>query len=399
MTEVINIPIEARADDHRFFDPKNPERPEQILGLETEAILRLGQAATDLCVLPPKVNIGLYTLPDAVRLVPLVQEMQSGIALTPEDIRPYRKPIKNLSMGVSAADKVAATAGAIGIGIPLRRVLNRKIEREFPIRAAEAIDQAREAIASIENNVEHLASFDNPKEQFVTELGSLAQTVNTAIVEQRDRRVRGNISMEETRETPKGLAGFVTKAVRKIRDFFGAFKRSKPEVNAEITAYDAGAGIEQAISRLAKNPAAAESGFPLLSKLILNRLPSKMPLTKDRLALAAPEILNFLFSTADDKKQGKDLVDSVNRNPHELRFVTRFKKRYHQYDLQNIQRSSHTLMPAIRDILPTSGAQVREIFAQAQDLLAYKQPEKQVVHSPKVGIFNRFKNPFRRSRK
>jgi hypothetical protein len=367
--EIIDTATEAQQNDHRFFDPRSPAQPEEIFGIETEAILALGRAVTALSVLPPKVNLGLYTLPNAVRLVPLVEEMRAGTSLTPEDVRPYRKPIKRLSMEVGFADKAAATAGALALGIPLRRALNRKIEREFPARAAEAIDKARQAVASVENDVEHVASFKNPKEQFVTELHDLAQTVSSAITEQRDIRIRTGAHVETEPETPSGIAGFLTRAARKVRSFFGMFKPNRPAVNTEITAYDAGAGIEQAIGSLVENPIALEGRLPLLSKLLLSRLPATMPITKDKLALGAPEILNFLFSTSPADETGSSLIDSVKRNPHELRFVTGFKKRYGRYSLDGIQRASVTLMPAIRDVLPNDGAKVRNIFAQAQDLL------------------------------
>jgi hypothetical protein len=389
-------------NSHRFFDPQTPEQPEQVLGVNTKAILRLGRAVTALGVLPPKANLGLYALPDAIRLVPLVEEMQSGAEITPEDVRPYRKPIKRLSMEISFADKLAA--GAIAVGVPIRLTLNRKIEREFPSRAAEAIDKAREAVASIEHEVDYISSFENPREQFVTELNDLAQTVSSAITEQRDWRVRNNVPAETEPEVPKGIMGFFTKTVRKIRDFFGFFKH-KPKVSTEVTAYDAGAGIEKTFNTLVANPQATEKRLPMLSKLVLDKLPDALPFTKDRLALIAPEILNFLFSTSSEDKEADKLIRSVNRNPHELRFVTRFKKHYGRYSLDGIQRASRTLMPAIRDVLPTSGDKVREIYAQAQDLLERKQSNevhKPIIEQPeakKKGIRNRLKNLFSKSRK
>jgi hypothetical protein len=186
------------------------------------------------------------------------------------------------------------------------------------------------------------------------------------------------------------------------------FKRNKPAVNTEITAYDAGAGIEQTMASLTRNQSAAEGRLPMLSKLLLSRLPNKIPFTKDRLALVAPEILNFLFSISPDDEKGRSLIDSVNRNPHELRFVTRLKKHYGRYSLEGIQRASTTLMPAIRDVLPTEGTKVREIFAQAQELLREKQPHNEMQDDNELkiaqdepvrqGFRNRLKKLFRRSR-
>lgn len=394
---------DVQPKDHRFFDPKSPDLPEQVFGVDTKALLRLSRAATDVGALPPRVNLGLYALPNAIRLVPLVEDMQAGAELKPENVRPYRKPIKKLSLGVSFADKLAATAGAVAVGVPIRRALNRKIEREFPTRAAEAIDKARETVAKIENEVEYVASFGNPREQFITELNDLAKTVSSTITEQRDQRIRNNLPAQAEPELPRGIMGFFTKVVRKVRGFFGFFRR-KPQVNTAVTAYDAGAGMEQTFKILTSNPKATEKRLPLLSKLVLNRLPESIPLTKDRLALVAPEVLNFLFSTSLDNDTYMDLIDNVNQNPHELRFVTRFKKHYGRYSLEGIQRASHTLMPAIRDILPTEGNKVREIYTQAQELLQHKEVEitsEPMVKQPdikKKGLTKRLKNLFRKSR-
>src|ERR1700722_9813396 len=100
--------VNNEANDHRFFDPPSPERPEDILGVNTEALLRLGRSATALGVLPYEVSRGLYSLPDATRLFPLVEKMQSDSeGVTSEDVRPYRKAIKNLSPGLRIADRLA----------------------------------------------------------------------------------------------------------------------------------------------------------------------------------------------------------------------------------------------------------------------------------------------------
>lgn len=142
----------------------------------------------------------------------------------------------------------------------------------------------------------------------------------------------------------------------------------------------------------------------MLSRLMLDKLPNTLPFTKDRLALVAPEILNFLFSTSPEDREADNLIESVNRNPHELRFVTRFKKHYGRYSLEGIQLASHTLMPAIRDVLPTSGESVREIYAEAQELLKHKQinevlePATEKPEPNRKRIRNRLKNFFNKKK-
>ena len=69
---------------NKFFDPKKPERPEKIAEIDTRAILRLGEAVTAFSILPPKINLGLYTLPDAISILPLIEQMQQQE--NPEDL-------------------------------------------------------------------------------------------------------------------------------------------------------------------------------------------------------------------------------------------------------------------------------------------------------------------------
>lgn len=392
----------ARRQKNKFFDPRKPAQPEQVLGVDTEDILKLGRAVTNLGILPPKVDLGLYTLPNAVRLLPLIEEMQSGVEIDAEDIRPYRKPIKKLPFGLNFADKVAATAGVIGVGIPVRKALNRKIERDFPGVASEAVERAREALSNIEDEVNFVAGFENPKQQFESEINELADTVSQSISEQRDLRVRSNRPAETPSEdSPRGILGLFTKAVHAIKRFFGIFSR-EPRVNQDITAYDAGAGLEQTFKSIIGNIEASAEHFPLLSKFVLPKLPKDLPVTKDKLALIAPEILNFLFSTSTKESKESELMSSVIRNPHELRFVTKFKKRYGRFDLERIQTASHTLIPAIRDILPDEGSKITDIYTAAKDLL---QPikdspgAKETKIQPKQkGLLKRLKGKFSRSK-
>lgn len=361
--------------DHRFFDPKSPAPPAEILGLPTDAVLRLGRSVAALSVLPPKANLALYDLPKVARIFPLLETMQrdDNEPLTPEDIRPYRKPIKTLNPTLSAVDKLAATIGAVGVVGP-RRALNRRIEQEFPARATDALSSARENLESIEkkieSQVEFISGFDNPQQQFETEVRAIARETHQAIVKQRDMRVNGQSEPIE-QPMPKGIAGFFTRAVRKVRNFFGLFRR-KPEVNKDITAYDAGIGLHNTMQSFVNNRESTRQRLPMLSGLLLDKLPlNKLP-SRDQLVFLAPEILTSIFSILPAKERDSGMLESVNQNPHEFRFVTKFKKRYRGYSLYGVQYSARTLLPAIRDVLPSSGDKVKEIFAQFKDLLQPK---------------------------
>jgi hypothetical protein len=372
----------GKSRGNEFFDPRKPEMPEETLGVDTDALLRLGRAVTDLGILPPGANLALYKLPDALRLMPLLEQIQSGAETGSEDVRPYRKPIKRLVGGLGAIDKLSFVAGDLAVGVPLRRAFNSRIEREFPEGASGALSQARERVESvreeIENGVRDLSGFDNPRQQFVEEINTLGQMVAAATLEQRDVRIRdgskfkGNEGLEY-----KGLAGAFMKLVGKIRSFFGLFRR-KDKGEAEVTAYDAGSGIEKTILRLISNKNDIRDRLPMISKLVLGKLPKDFDLgriTRDHLSLAAPEILNFLFSVSEYDEAAAKLIQDVERNPHELRFVTKFKRRYGKYSLDRIQQASFNLFPAIRDVLPTNGEGVNELYSKIENLLGHKRDD------------------------
>lgn len=352
---------------HLFFDPRNPIMPEQVLGTDTAALLQLGRAATSLGVLPPTANLTLYKLPHVLRIMPLIEELSSRTSANAEVIRPYRKPIKRLSPSLTFVDRLAATTGALAVGVPLRRRLNRRIESEFPAHLDKVMDQARDAVNEAAVDVAFIANFKNPRDQFVTELNDVAQAVGKAIANERHLRIQRGSPLPEP-EVPKGLLGYVTKVVRKIRGFFGLVQR-RPVVNKETTAYDAGVGIEKVFKKLMDDPEDTSRRMPLLSKLVLSKLPGTAHFKSDQIAFLAPELLDFLFSTSQPDHDVNSMIADIRRNPHELRFITRFKKRHGRYSLEGIQQASRTLMPAIRDVLPTEGDAIRRTYAHIQGLL------------------------------
>lgn len=358
----------ASKGDHKYFDPKAPQAPEQILGVDTQAVIRLGEAATTLEGLPYQVSLGLHVLPDAVRIYPLIERMQSGEELKPEDVRQFREPIKKLSPELTVVDKLAQFASAVGVGIPARRAINRKIEREFPARAASAVDSAREKIASIEEEINFMANFENPREEFVSELTVIADRTKEAIRDERNERISRN-TVPEPAPVPKGFFGFLTKVVRKIRNFFGLFNWKRNVVsNPQITAYDAAGGIEKTLKNLLGDKERTKQLLPMFSGL-LDRIPLKKLPTREQLAFLAPEVLTSIFSAIPATEDDDELLESVKRNPHEFRFITKYKKNYKGYSLERAQRATVNLLPAIRDLLPTEGQKIRQVFESVKDLL------------------------------
>jgi len=362
----------------------DPEQA-QVLGVDTEAILRLGRAITDLEMLPSKVRLGCYALPETVELVPLVEKMQSDTGLEQGDVTAHRKPIIRLAH-LGLVDGLAATAEKARIKGP-RRVINNKLEQEFPVRAQEKLEEARRLVASIENEIEFVAGFENPKQQFDTELQGLAREVSSAIIKQRDTRIESEGQLNVEPETPTGIQGFFVKAFRKVRSFLGVFSRSKPAVNPEVTAYDAGIGIEHTIHALIADRADTETRFPLFSKFLLDRLAKNAnKVTPYKLALVAPEILAFLFSTMPSESAEHQLLHEAYRNAHEFRFAAGRIVRRFGYSLERIQRASATLLPALRDVLPSEGTKVREIFTKVQNLVQSPQIQNEAEAPEEINV-------------
>lgn len=213
---------QAARQDHRYFDPRLPEQPEQVLGFNTQHVLRLGSVAVMSQALPYSISSRLYRLPDAVRVMPLLERMQAGETITPEDVRPYRRAIKRLHPGLRRADRALVCASALGIGIPARRALNRRIDEEFPQYAAKVIEQARKTIESgveaAAPDIDELIKHPNPRAQFEAEVASVARDTRQAIYREQTARIATGKPPELP--TPSGFKGLIVRAVRGIRSFF-----------------------------------------------------------------------------------------------------------------------------------------------------------------------------------
>ena len=356
-----------------------PEIPEAIPGLEevgTYRLLRLRHAAAALCSAvgyrPPKiVATAMEVPPEAVKLLPLLPKAQSPDGVSADDIHHYRRPFMEAA-GRGAIERVASAAEAVGWRAP-GRLVERKIEQRVQdIDLPSAIETARQNVASAEADVDFLATFPNPRQAFVDEVDTVAHQVGTAIESAYTQRVaqgHDRIINERTDDTPKGMLGLVTKVVRRVRSFFGFFKRRRNPAKGEgITAYDAAAGIEQAYSSLLTDPKVHET-LPMLSHYVIKRLPEKLSDERWKLALMAPEILNAVFSLATNRGNYRHIVDGVHNHPHELRFATSFMIGQRGDRFRQFQLFAPRFLPTIRDILPTDGYKVRDIYDQVMFLL------------------------------
>ncbi len=360
------VPKQPTEKTYRYFDQPSPEMPKEIMGINSETILKLGQTASELGVLPPNANLGIYALPSALVIFPLVEKVQSGEQITPEKVRPYRRAIKGLLPRLKRVDRIAKTTSMLGVGVAIRRRLNQRIEQEFPARAQDAIEVARPAIESLESDIETIAEYQNPRDQFATEVNYLASETRRAIAAAYTNRLErgGEIELPSP---PKGIRGLLTRAFRAVKRVFSLFKRH-PRVENRVTAYDAAEGIEKVLTRLKENGAEIKEKMPLVSKLLLPKLPDAPLPSRDHLAFMAPEILTSLFSLSSDD-ESDSLLDSVHLAPHEFRFITRYRRRFGRYDLSHLQHAALTMLPNIRDLLPENGQTLKDTYASLRHLL------------------------------
>ena len=247
-------------------------------------------------------------------------------------------------------------------------MIDRRVTNAVLHRGPEIFAKGHEQLAKAQKHVDFLASFENPREQFTNEVNSIATRVGAAALSAREERIRTNLEPEY--ETPNGLLGVVVRVVRGIKKFFGQmFGFGKRETQpSDVTAYDAGRGISRVIEELSQPGESSTQRLPIFTRYVVPQLGKIAQFSPDKLALAAPELLDLLYSLMPDDETGQKIRQSVARNPHELRFLTSLKQQYGRYDLDKIKRASQTLFPAIRDVLPTTNTQVHETYTQLQRL-------------------------------
>lgn len=305
--------------------PSEVQLPEQLFGIDTQAALHLGRTVIELGVFKPETN---QTIERFVNVGPLLDSIQGGIS------------------------------GAAETNVDM-------------------IDKARGVIDAIEDDVTHVAEFE-PREQFVKEVNDFAKEIVDSSYEQRDWRVANKV-VEPEIEPERGIKGFVTKVIRKVKRFFGWFV-GKPRINPEVTAYDVGIGISKCVDGLLKNSDKLKEQFPLLAKFVAPKLPDILAIGRDKLSFLAPDILEALFSLSSDKPDYKELLATVRRNPHDLRFLMRFnwfrERMNKKVNFDKRKNAALKVLPAIQNVLPDKGETVQNLLTQVKFMLTLTQTKK-----------------------
>lgn len=357
--------VQAAPETPPVHSHSAPSQSERIFDISTDAIQRLGRAANDTCILPYPYSTVFSGMQKILPYMPVIETLATQPPTT-ESITPHVQDIKKFAApfvpGLKTADTLTRHIP------PLRRRLDERVVRTVLQKLPEAQAQAHEKLASVQDEVKFLAAFESTREQFVQEVNTVARKVGAAILLARDERVE--TAMPPAPPPPRGILGIATKVVRGVQKFFKklfGFGRKKPEVT-EVSAYDASRGIAQVLGDLNQPSQVQQQELPLLQRYIAPQLSRLSHMPTHTLALAAPELLNFIYSLSSDDATNTLIRREVLKNPHELRFVTNFKRTFGRYNLDRMQRASQTLLPAIRDILPTNSTQLRVSFEQLQRL-------------------------------
>lgn len=245
----------------------------------------------------------------------------------PQDVRPYRKPIKRLISKLNIADRFAALSGGLLFGIPIRRALNRKIEDEFPARIGPLLDKANDYLPQAEPYVDFIGQFDNPREQFVSEVAIVANSIRY--------HTRSRAQVKGREQT--------------------------------VWAEDAAFGIRQTIEDILSNHAKSKQDLPMFSHFVIDQLPKDAPLpSADILGVAAPEIVSALDAALPAEQRDSKFLSSIRSHPHPKRWLAeRFKGR----QIEGIREAAGLLLPSIRDLLPASGQEVRDTFEKIKNFV------------------------------
>ncbi len=322
-------------EGHMFFDPEPPEVPSDVLGIPTEPLLNLAKAAGHIAYISAGSGHGFTgpgfaaqrSIPPALVLFPLIERIQTGEEVEPEDIRPYRKPIKRLVPKLNTADKAAALAGGLLVGIPVRRALNRRVEHEFPEHLPDILDKADDYLALAEPYVEFLGEFENPREQFVSELATITHDIY-------------HVSYLNSKRNGRSHA---------------------------VTAQDAAVGITQTVEAIFSDRESAKRRLPILSKLVIEQLSedAHMP-NSDNLGVVAPEIIYALEAALPKDRRTPGFLNSIDRYPHPKR---RLAETFKAAEIRYLGRAASLLLPSIRDLLPADGQELYDILDRAENLL------------------------------
>lgn len=348
------------------------ELPEEVLGINTTALLRLGTLAVRTGQAPWATYPTLRAAQETPRLASLAAEALKNQSLTREQVEPHVADIKTAAkpyvFGLGSVDMVGRMVPAV------RRRLDERIVQTVVDKAPAGIEKADALVKSSREHVEHIARFDNPREQFSQEVAILNRDLLRTIKAQHAMRIAGTYPSLE--KEPRGVFGLISRVTGGVKRFFRSlFSSPSREYADSITARDFGNGLADLAESWNKPHANLGRKTPLLGRYLEPVMASVEELHPAKLAVAAPEIVRGLFALSPDDQDAVALLRSVERSPHDARWLAK-----HSTALSRLRRSVD-LLAAIRDVLPTNGDTIRTAYAELEALLNQNSQQKATVES------------------
>lgn len=303
-----------------FIDGPTPPLPYEILGFPAEDLHNVVASVQNFAHATGHPMDGqLQRIVAGLYVYPLLENYQYGKPVTPADVRPYRRPIKELTPNLERADGAALFFSFLG-GLP-RILLNRGIERHFPTYLPHIRDKARDLLKQLEPDVEFVAQIDNPRELFI----------------------------EETHLIFSGLISGMTDDPR-------THTRKRVACNATEMWHNA-----------RQDPDGLQQELPLYSHFMFERLPKKVSLPgKSMLKAMAPDLVAAFQAPLPLEAQRPDISESLRRRGA---IALRATPGVNYARVDTIAGVAPYLLPSVHNVLPTSGAELLERFHAAQDFL------------------------------
>ena len=361
----------------------------EILGLPAEPLVDVIDSADSLALLAHKslLPLGVYrhTLQTAVDIWPLVEDVQRGNVVSPEDVRPHTDDIIDNIVTNPAVSDALARRGNHDDARKLRwlsrlrdvGLVRDQVRPQVEVRFSEQVKnvlQSDETKRRIEAGLEVAQPYvdvisdqENPREQFVTELGVVASEIRGQTRRARDARLQ----VERARYPANTFRGKVLR-----------WRHRKKTPDELIRPRDAARGIDHVLNKTLTDDAETTS-TPMLKAVIETALAEtgrsaaevtpptsvrKLGVTIPRtqiLEAAAPEIMQSLEAPLPEHRRDAQFLKSIRKRFSPKVKLGRFFK---NLDLEILRRRGPRLLSGIRDVLPTSGREVRRAMDEIREV-------------------------------
>lgn len=368
---------------------KMPSHPQQeVFGIPARPLVEAIDSADSLALLGRKSLLppGVYqeTLQTAVDVWPLVEDIQRGRSVGPEEVRPHAEAIlDDIVTNPAVRDAVArkgdySTARKLwwlqqfsGTGF-VRDQAVPEIERRFPGQVKELLDapdtrrHVERGLEAAQPYAEIVATYDDPQAQYVEELGAVTEEIREQTRQVRDAR----LAVEYARHPANTLRGKILRW------------RHRNKTLEELTKpIDAAHGIDRVLQKTL-GERQEDSSIPLLRTIIDKALAEtghttqdmglpdtiqKMGVTISRaqmLEAAAPEIVQTLEAPLPEDRQDAQFLSSIQKR---FSFKARMGRFFKSTDLSILRRRGPRFLRAVRDVLPRSGREVTRAMDEIRE--------------------------------